>query len=285
MPRAASGVPWANLGAPGAGGTRLKRARSAAPVACESVDQERLIAAQEIAAEAGASALEAFSSGVGAVRNKGTQHNLVTETDERVERLVSQRILARYPDDGFMGEEGTSDRPSVSGLTWAVDPVDGTWNFASGFPHWCVVISCADADGPLVGVTFDPSRGEMWGAVRGGGGLLLDGEPAAPRPQRAAVDATWAAALGRAFGDPRWVALRGRIGPIRITGSLGLDLAWTAAGRLGALAYTCSMNSWDVWAGELMAREQGLEVREEPENRLLLVTPPGWARELGLDEG
>lgn len=246
------------------------------------MDPERLAAAQEIAAEAGAAALEAFGSGVGAVRSKGRQHNVVTETDERVERRIAQRIAERFPDDGFLGEEGTSDRPTRSGLTWAADPVDGTWNFASGFPHWCVVLACGDADGPVVGVTLDPSRGELWSASRGGG-MQLDGEPVPARPARAAGDATWAAALGKAFIEPRWVRLRGKLGPIRITGSLGLDLAWTAAGRFGALAYTCSLNPWDVWAGELMAREQGLEVREEPENRLLMVTPPGWPGELGLD--
>lgn len=255
-----------------------------ARVASGSVDRERLIAAQEIAAEAGAAALEAFRSGVGSVRRKNGQHDLVTETDERVERLVAQRLAQRFPDDGLLGEEHTSDRPSRSGITWAVDPVDGTWNFAGGLPHWCVVLSCADAEGPLAGVTFDPPRGELWSAARGAGGLMLDGLPAPPRREREPVDVTWAAALGKAFAEPRWMRLRGRIGPIRITGSLGLDLAWTAAGRIGALAYTCSMHPWDVWAGELMAREQGLEVREEPENRLLIVTPPGWAQQLGVDK-
>ena len=173
----------------------------------------------------------------------------------------------------MLGEEGTGDRPAPSGFTWAVDPVDGTWNFASGIPHWCVVIACADAEGPLVGVIHDAPRGETWSAVRGGEGLMLNGAPAPPRPERAPDETTWAAALGRAFAEPRWMRLRGRIGPVRITGSLGLDLAWTAAGRIGALAYTCSLNPWDVWAGELMARERGLEVIEEPENRLLMVMP------------
>ena len=160
--------------------------------------------------------------------------------------------------------------------------MDGTWNFASGFPHWCVVISCGDADGPVVGVTYDPSRGELWSAARGGG-MQLDGAPLPDREPGTFDDVTWAAALGRAFMEPRWIRLRGKLGPFRITGSLGLDLAWTAAGRLGALAYTCSLNPWDVWAGELMARERGLAVREEPENRLLMVMPAGWIGELGLD--
>jgi myo-inositol-1(or 4)-monophosphatase len=247
------------------------------------VARERLEAAREIAALAGEEALRAFSSGGGAARRKSGPHDLVTDADEQIERLISGALEERFPDDGVLGEEGTADRPGSSGLTWAVDPVDGTWNFAGGIPHWCVAIACADAEGPLVGVIHDAPRGETWSVARGGEGLMLNGAPAPPRAERAPDETTWAAALGRAFAEPRWMRLRGRIGPVRITGSLGLDLAWTAAGRIGALAYTCSLNPWDVWAGELMARERGLEVIEEPENRLLMVMPAGWPRELGVD--
>jgi fructose-1,6-bisphosphatase/inositol monophosphatase family enzyme len=95
-------------------------------------------------------------------------------------------------------------------------------------------------------------------------------------------DSTWAAALGRAFAEERWRAVMGSVGPVRVMGSLALDLAWTAAGRLDALAYTCDRRPWDVWAGQVMAREQGLEVREEPDARLLVVLPAGWWDELGL---
>ena len=87
--------------------------RPARAVACEAVDQERLVAAQEIAAEAGAAALEAFASGVGAVRSKGTQHNVVTETDERIERLIAaadRRALSRRRLPGGGGHE----RPAVA---------------------------------------------------------------------------------------------------------------------------------------------------------------------------
>jgi myo-inositol-1(or 4)-monophosphatase len=248
------------------------------------VDLERLRAAREVAAEAGEEALRAFASGGGEVRRKSGPHDLVTEADEVIERLIATRLLERFPQDGILGEEGTGDRPGDSGFTWAIDPVDGTWNFAGGIPHWCVVIACADAGGPLVGVINDVPRGESWSAARGGEGLMLNGAVAPPRAERAADQTTWAAALGRAFAEPRWMRLRGRIGPVRITGSLGLDLAWTAAGRVGALAYTCSLNPWDVWAGELMAHEQGLEVIEEPERRLLMVMPRGWPQELGIDK-
>ena len=246
------------------------------------MDEGRLTIAEAAAARAGEEALRAFRTDVGAIRTKRGPHDVVTETDERVERLVAAHVLEAFPEDGLIGEEATSDRPSASGVTWTVDPVDGTWNFAAGIPHWCVVVACADAGGPLAGAICDPVRGELWGAVRGGGGLRCNGVPAPARPVREIADSTWAAALGRAFREPRWQGLMGRIGPVRIMGSLALDLAWTAAGRIDAFAYTCDRKPWDVWAGEVMAREQGLEVRDEPDARLLAVTPPGWWDALGL---
>ena len=244
---------------------------------------DRLAVLEDLAVEAGAIALAAFTDGVGAVRIKRGPHDLVTDTDELVERLIAQRLAALCPDDGFTGEESTSERPSRSGIMWAADPVDGTWNFAAGIPQWCVVIACADAQGPLAGITFDPVRGELWAAARGAG-LRLNGEPVGPRPVRPVADSTWAAALGAAFREPRWQRLMGAIGPIRLMGSLGLDLAWTAAGRYDALAYTCSLNPWDVWAGTIMALEQGLDVWRDEPARLLTVLPQGWRGELRIDE-
>ena len=245
----------------------------------------RLTLAETVAAEAGRQALAAFRGDIGAVRTKRGPHDVVTETDERIERFVAQSLLTAFPGDGMVGEEGTSDRASETGFTWTVDPVDGTWNFASGIPHWCVVVACADAEGPVAGAICDPVRDELWSAVRGSGELRLNGAVAPPRPVRAIADSTWAAALGRAYAEPRWRALMGRLGPIRIMGSLALDLAWTAAGRLDAFAYTCDRKPWDVWAGQVMARERGLIVREEPESRLLAVMPPGWWEELDLEVG
>ncbi|HVP01787.1 MAG TPA: inositol monophosphatase [Solirubrobacteraceae bacterium] len=244
---------------------------------------ERLTVLEDLAAEAGALALAAFRSGVAGVRRKRGPHDLVTDADERVERMIAASLAARFPQDGFAGEESTSERASRSGITWTADPVDGTWNFAAGIPQWCVVIACADEDGPLAGVTFDPVRDELWGAARGAG-LCLNGVRLGPRPRRPVADSTWAAALGGAFREPRWQRLMGRIGPVRLMGSLGLDLAWTAAGRFDALAYTCSQHPWDVWAGTLMALEQGLDVWRDEPARLLAVLPRGWRGELRLAE-
>ncbi len=103
----------------------------------------RLMLAETVATEAGLHALAAFRDGVGAVRTKRGPHDVVTETDERVERLVAHELLAAFPGDGMVGEEATSDRASETGFTWTVDPVDGTWNFASGIPHDFVALAGA----------------------------------------------------------------------------------------------------------------------------------------------
>ncbi len=244
-------------------------------------DPERLAIAEAVTAEGAQHALRAFRDGVGTIRTKNGPHDLVTETDERVERLVAAHIAERFPGDGMVGEEHTSDCVSETGVTWTVDPVDGTWNFAAGLPHWCVVVACSDERGPLVGAIADPVRDELWSAVRGGG-LRCNGAAAPPRPVRDLADSTWAAALGRNFREPRWQRLMGRIGPIRIMGSLALDLAWTAAGRFDAFAYSCALNPWDVWAGEVMAQEQGLEVHREADAGILAVMPGAWWETLGL---
>ena len=246
--------------------------------------RSRLATAREVAQAAAQIAREAYLGDIGAVRSKGSPHNLVTATDEAVERMIAAELLAAHPADGLVGEEATSDCPSESGVTWAIDPVDGTWNFANGIPHWCVVVACADEHGPAVGVIADPMRGELWSAVRGGG-VELNGRPLIPRELEDDPNAvTWALSLGDGFRELRWQRLRGRLGPVRITGSLALDLAWTAAGRFAAFAYSCSAAPWDIWAGEVMARERGLDIRAEPENGFDAVLPQGWWDRLGLEQ-
>ena len=184
-----------------------------------------------------------------------------------IERLVARvAAVARSPATGWSGRRARATASRETGFTWTVDPVDGTWNFASGIPHWCVVVACADARRAGRRRDRRPGARTSCGArCAAAGELRLNGAPAPPRPVREIADSTWAAALGPAFREPRWQGLMGRIGPVRLMGSLALDLAWTAAGRLDAFAYTCDRKPWDVWAGEVMARERGLVVREEPD--------------------
>ena len=108
---------------------------------------------------------------------KSTATDLVTDLDRAAERLVVEGIRAARPDDAIVGEEGT-DREGTSGISWFIDPIDGTTNFVYDVPAWSTSVAAADADGALVGAVYVPAIGELFAAARGSG-ATLDGEPIA----------------------------------------------------------------------------------------------------------
>ena len=108
---------------------------------------------------------------------KSTATDLVTDLDRAAERHVVDGIRAARPDDAIVGEEGT-DRAGTSGISWFIDPIDGTTNFVYDVPAWSTSVAAADADGALVGAVYVPAIGELFAATRGGG-ATLNGEPIA----------------------------------------------------------------------------------------------------------
>ena len=84
--------------------------------------------------------------------------DLVSDADRAAEAAIAAVLARRRPDDGILGEEGTANRDGTTGLRWVVDPLDGTVNYLSGIPLWCVSIACEDAAGTLAGVVYDPLR-------------------------------------------------------------------------------------------------------------------------------
>src|SRR5579875_2154463 len=131
--------------------------------------------AEAIAREAGALLREYFHRGVH-TEYKGDV-DLVTEADRASEKLITERLRAAFPGHGVYGEEGTRSA-LTSEFRWYVDPLDGTTNFAHGFPVFCVVLGCErrhaglapEQDGEMVaGVIYDPLRDEMFSAARGDG--------------------------------------------------------------------------------------------------------------------
>jgi len=217
--------------------------------------------ATELARQAGALALD-MRSGVEQLTTKSSPTDVVTKADQAVERLLTEGIRAARPTDALLGEEGASDEGS-SGLRWVVDPIDGTVNYLYGIPHWAVSIGIEDRDGTLVGVVFDPSKDELWQAVRGQGATL----------NGAALRCSGATSLGQAlvatgFGyDERRRAAQARILPtllpavrdIRRIGAGALDLCAVAAGRVDAY-YEQGLSPWDLSAGRLIATEAGVRV-------------------------
>ena len=138
--------------------------------------------AEEIARDAGALLREFYARGV-AAEYKGDV-DLVTEADRSSEKLISERLRAAFPSHGIFGEEGTRQALD-SEYRWYIDPLDGTTNFAHGFPVFCVVLGCEhrrpglaeNQDGEMVvGVIYDPLRDEMFSTDRGAG-ATLNGKP------------------------------------------------------------------------------------------------------------
>ena len=186
----------------------------------------------------------------------------MSDADRAADALVVQRIRAGFPDDAIVSEEGGRVDGS-SGRTWYVDPLDGTINYLYGMPHWSVSIACADADGAVAGVVYDPVRGELFSAARGAGatlGMVRLAVTAVTDPGLALVATGFSYdARERAAQAAVMARLAGSMRDIRRAGSAALDLAWVAAGRLDAY-FEVSRSPWDSAAGELLVREAGGEV-------------------------
>ncbi len=246
---------------------------------------ELLALAEPIAREV-ADHLRASLAGVGPViTSKSTPTDLVTELDTWAEARITERLLAGRPEDAIQGEEGV-DVPGTSGVTWCVDPIDGTVNFVHGIPGFCVSIA-AQVDGSSVAaVVASPLHDEVFTATVGGG-ARLNGAP---------IRCAEPASLGRSvvatgFGyDPdrrirqAEVVARviGQIADIRRFGAAAIDLCWVACGRVDAY-WEVGLNPWDHAAGALIAREAGATVTglaagSEPSDRFTLAAPPEvWA--------
>ncbi len=214
--------------------------------------------ATDLARRAGRLALS-MHSGLRGHDTKSTPTDVVTEADRACEALLAEGIRAARPDDGILGEEGAST-DGTTGVTWVVDPIDGTVNYLYGLPQWAVSIG-VEVDGQaLVGVVYDPAKDELWTAVRGGG-ASLDGRPlrcSAVEDLSQTLVATGfsydarrrsvqAANLARVLPDVR---------DVRRLGAASLDLCSVAAGRVDAY-YEQGLNPWDMSAGLLIAAEAG----------------------------
>jgi myo-inositol-1(or 4)-monophosphatase len=227
-----------------------------------AVDALRL--AIEAAREAGALLLELQRSPAAGVRAKSTATDLVSEADERAERAIVTAIRKRRPDDAIVAEEGSGVTGS-SDVSWYVDPLDGTINYLYGIPHWSVSICCADRAGSLAAAVFDPGRGELFTASRGGGARLGNRrlEVTDKRELASALVATGFGydAAQRVTQARILEKVLGEVRDIRRFGSAALDLCWTAAARYDAY-FESVENPWDWMGGAMVVREAGGRVTE-----------------------
>ena len=210
--------------------------------------------------------LDYFEAPVQGLDTKSTPTDLVSDADRAAEKFISDFIRHERPEDGVLGEEGAG-RPSKSGLTWVVDPLDGTVNFLFNIPVWCVSIAIEDADGALVGVIYDPNKEELFAAERGEG-ATLNGEEihVAERDDlsRALIGTGFSYdADARAHQATLLAKVLPRVRDVRRAGSAAIDLATLACGRFDGF-YEAPMEPWDKAAGVLIVREAGGVVSELP---------------------
>ena len=135
----------------------------------------RLNAAEEVVREAGRLAAGHFARRETLrVDRKGAQ-DLVSEADRACEDLIVQRLSRRFPTDGFLGEERGASNPTAVSV-WVIDPIDGTHNFLTGIPFWCVSVGLVVAGELALGIIHNPLADEIYTA-RSGGGAFLNGRP------------------------------------------------------------------------------------------------------------
>jgi myo-inositol-1(or 4)-monophosphatase len=262
--------------------------------------EELLAVAVEAARMAGGLLLERARGGAEReVESKSTPTDLVSEADLASERASRALLSDRRPEDGYQGEEGGSAE-GASGLSWVVDPLDGTVNFLFGIPQWCVSVAVRDGGGTAAGAVYDPNRDELFTATREGRPMLTspagivelagsEGRGREPSPgesdradlPRAMVATGLAYDAGvREAQAPVLARLAPRVRDIRRFGSAALDLCWTAAGRYDAY-FERSVKQWDIAAGVLICERAGLQVLELAEYENLpwgvLVAGPALA--------
>ena len=237
------------------------------------METEFLAIAEEAAREAGRILLD--WAGRFSVREKSPA-NLVTEADFASQEAIHRRLHERFPEHGFLGEEGLQTAATDSDFRWVVDPLDGTQNYVHGFPYYAVSIGLEYQRRLVVGVVYDPNRNEMFSAASGRGATLNGA-----RLQTTRVDELKQAMLVASLpvaprGDDPAVARFLRVMPhaqtVQRTGSAALNLAYVASGRIEGF-WSSSLMPWDMAAGALLVREAGGRVTRMDGSEFDIETP------------
>ncbi len=211
----------------------------------------------EVAREAGALLMNFFSRRIG-YEYKGDV-DLVTEADRASEKLIVERLQARWPKYDLVGEEG-SRRETGSEWKWYIDPLDGTTNFAHGFPVFCVSIALEHRGERVAGILYDPTREELFQAEKGSGACLNQ-----RRIHVSKTEKLQEALLATGFPSHKrhknpnihfyhQITLRSH--GVRRAGSAALDLASVASQRVDGF-WEFNLNPWDTAAGVLIVQEAG----------------------------
>ena len=190
---------------------------------------------------------------------KSSAVDFATQMDEQAERLIVKSLLAVRPEDGIIAEEGAAQQ-SKSGVTWVIDPLDGTVNYLYGLPGWNISIAAKDKDGVIAGVVYAPSIGALWKATKGGGAFLNNklikcNDPVKLNMALIATGFSYDLELRKEQGS-RIQRMIPQIRDIRRNGAAAVDLCYVAMGAVDAY-FESSLKEWDFAAGGLIATEAG----------------------------
>ncbi|NEM91051.1 inositol monophosphatase family protein [Galbitalea soli] len=256
------------------------------------MSDELLEIARTVALAAGELVSRRRREGVSIADHKSSPVDVVTLADRESEELIRGLLADARPGDGFFGEEGAA-QAGTSGLTWVVDPIDGTVNYLYGIPHYGVSVAVVEGEpdplswAALAGCVVNPAIGEVFTASRGGGAFLGD---AAIRVAPAVELSQALVATGFSY-ESAMRAIQGRVvaelvptvRDIRRGGTASLDLCFVAAGRVNAY-YERTLNPWDHAAGALIAVEAGARVTGRdgvpPSKDFILAAEPSVAAAL-----
>lgn len=217
----------------------------------------------DLARRAGALLLDGLTRARRVERKSATE--LVTDVDRASEALLVAGLRAHFPDHAILAEEG-GGIDQTSPYTWVIDPIDGTNNYAHGFPFFCVTLALLREGEPVLGVTFDPLRDELF-VAEAGAGATCNGQPLRVADAAALSDALVSTGFPYNFAsDPannarEFVRVQARVHGVRRAGAAALDLAYVAMGRLDA-HWELRLQPWDAAAGALLVREAGGRVTD-----------------------
>lgn len=214
------------------------------------------------------------------VTSKSVAIDIATQMDRDSEKLIVDSLLAARGDDGIIGEEGSS-RSSTSGITWVIDPVDGTVNYLYGLPGWSVSIAAKDDEGVLVGVVHSPSIGSTWTAIRGGG-AFFNGQPIHCNDpialNRALIGTGFVYDVNMRQGQGKVVAaLLPQIRDIRRMGSAAVDICYVAMGAFDGY-FEMGLKEWDLAAAQLVATESGARISTDSSDVTCCAGPTLYPR-------
>lgn len=215
------------------------------------------------AREAGRIHMRYFRSRNLEIGTKYNSYDVVTRADRESEALIIGRIQEAYPDHAILAEE-SGEHENPGHWRWVIDPLDGTTNYSSGLPIFCVSIALERDGETVVGVVYAPYLDEMFSAVRGEG-AMLNGKPIHCSVKTSLDEAVVSTGLPVSKKDnpdnnmDAMVRVGLEVRGLRRLGSAAMDLCYTAAGYLDAF-WELALHRWDVAAGSLIAAEAGTRV-------------------------